>query len=92
MGAMMANDLAESGLDLEASIGIHLRSNHFPPVPLKMVPTCVEAIDAVNTEGDWGMLIYLPDGVTRLGADFATAQEIIEQHNLGFWIVESELD
>lgn len=93
MGAMQAMDLAEDefGLGLETSIGIHLQSNHYPAVPIEMVPTCIEAIDAVNSEGDWDKLITLPDGVSYKGLTQAPASAIIEQHHLEFWIIESEL-
>jgi hypothetical protein len=56
-----------------------------------MVPTCLEAIDAVNTEGDWDRLISLPTGVSYKGLTQAPASAIIEQHHLEFWIIESEL-
>jgi len=55
MGSNFANEMASGvlddlgiHLDLETQIGIHLSSNHYPPVPKFMVPICIEAIDAVN--------------------------------------------
>jgi hypothetical protein len=56
-----------------------------------MVPTCLEAIDAVNSESNWDKLITLPDGITYKGLTQAPASAIIEQHHLEFWIIESEL-
>ena len=90
MGAMRGMDIAEN-FDLEEGIGIHLRTNHYPPVPIEMAPTCIEAIDAVNSEGDWDKLITLPDGVSWRGLTQAPSSAIIEQHHLEFWIIESEL-
>lgn len=90
MGAMRAMDIAEN-FDLEEGIKMHLRTNHYPAVPIEMVPTCLEAIDAVNTESDWDKLISLPTGTTYKGLTQAPASAIIEQHHLEFWIIESEL-
>lgn len=90
MGAMRAMDIAEH-FDLEEGISIHLRTNHYPPVPIEMLPTCIEAIDAVNSESDWDKLITLPDGILYKGLPQAPASAIIEQHHLEFWIIESEL-
>ena len=90
MGAMRAMDIAEN-FDLEDGIKVHLQSNHYPAVPIEMVPTCIEAIDAVNTEGDWDRLISLPTGVSYKGLTQAPASAIIEQHHLEFWLIESEL-
>ena len=92
MGALHAMELADSELDLETQIRFQLRSNHYPPVPLEMVPVCIEALDAVNTDGEWEREITLPDGITWRGLTSAPASAIIEQHHLEFWIVESELD
>jgi hypothetical protein len=90
MGALRAMDIAE-GFDLEQGISLHLTSNHYPPVPIEMVPVCIDAIDAVNSESDWDKLITLPDGISWKGLHQAPASAIIEQHHLEFWIVESEL-
>ncbi len=47
MGSTFATELADNdllGLDLETQIGIHLSSNHYPPVPRSMVQPCIDAI------------------------------------------------
>jgi hypothetical protein len=90
MGALQAADLSEN-FSLEDGIKIHLTTNHYPAVPIEMVPTCIEAIDAVNSESDWDKLITLPDGISWKGLTQAPASAIIEQHHLEFWIIESEL-
>ena len=84
MGSMMAQDLAENVLDIRQSIGIQLRSNHYPPVPLTMVEPCIEAIYAVS-EGDTHKSIQLPDGVTWRGYPTAPAYTIVEGHHLEPW-------
>ena len=90
MGAMRAMDIADNS-DLEQGIGVHLQTNHYPAVPIEMVPVCIDAIDAVNSEGNWDKEITLPSGVSYKGLTTAPASAIIEQHHLEFWLIESEL-
>ena len=90
MGSNLANDLAGTEeLSLENSIGMHLRVNHYPPVPLSMVQPCIDAIDAYNDGYDTNKLIELPDGVKWRGETHAPAWAIIEGHHLSAWL---ELD
>ena len=84
MGHNFASDLAET-LPLNQALGIHLRSNHYPPVPLAMVEPCIEAIDKCN-EGDSGALIDLPNGILWKGEPQAPAYAIVEAHHLDPWI------
>lgn len=81
----------ELGLSLEDQISLHLTTNHYPPVPASMVPVCIEAIDNAN-EGKWNKMVRLPEGVLFRGYPVAPSADIIEQHHLGIWIIESELD
>ena len=95
----MANEMASGvlddmgiHLDMETQIGIHLSSNHYPPVPSSMVKPCIEAIDAVNDLGLWNADIELPEGITWKGNTTAPAHAIIEAHHLDAWLIERELD
>ncbi len=95
MGSNFANDLVTIGdlgiaLDIESQIGIHLQSNHYPPVPKTMVQPCIEAIDAVNDAGLWDLDIPLPEGVLWKGLTSAPAHAIIEAHHLNAWLIERE--
>lgn len=97
MGSNMATEMADGTLDnlgihldIETQIGIHLSSNHYPPVPSSMVKPCIEAIDAVNDLGLWNALIQLPEGVSWRGSNMAPAHAIIEAHHLDAWIIERE--
>ena len=94
----MANEMASGvlddmgiHLDMETQIGIHLRSNHYPPVPSSMIKPCIEAIDAVNDLGLWNADIELPEGVTWKGNTTAPAHAIIEAHHLDAWLIEREI-
>lgn len=88
MGALQANEMAEM-TDLQTGLRWHLRSNHFPPVPLSMLPVCEEAIDAAN-EDDWERMIELPEGTSYRGRDEAPAWAIVEAHHLQSWIDNGE--
>lgn len=75
-------------LTLESSLSYHLQHNHYPPVPLSMVPVCLAAINKA-VECDWQVRdewLSLPDGVTYMGMDEAPVIEIIEQHHLGNFV------
>ena len=87
----MATELADGtlGLDMESAIGMHLRGNHYPPVPLSMVPVCIEAIDAY-WEDDFNRAIELPEGISWRGETHAPAYAIIESHHLDAWCTEDE--
>ena len=88
MGALQAQEMA--GLaSLEQGLTWHLTSNHYPPVPVSMVPVCIAAIDAYN-EGDVHRAVKLPDGVSWCGDTYAPAWAIIEQHHLDAWVADDD--
>lgn len=90
MGYNTALDLSEElELDLEMAISIHLRSNHYPPVPLSMVQPCIDAIDACY-EDNFNLEIEMPEGVLYKGRTTAPAWAIVEQHHLNAWLPEEE--
>jgi hypothetical protein len=89
MGHNLASELAEFN-DIDAGLAIHLRSNHYPPVPLEMVAVCKEAIDLMN-EGLPNSQIELPLGTRYRGDVTAPAWAIADSHHLGAWIIEEEL-
>ena len=91
MGNNLAYDLAsdELNLDLETAIGIHLQSNHYPPVPRSMVQPCIDAIDAYYDE-DYQRLIDLPEPITWRDKNQAPASAIIEAHHLDAWLPQCD--
>lgn len=84
MGSLQAHEMADLAT-LEQGITWHLRSNHYPPVPVSMVPVCIQAIDALNGE-EYGLEIDLPDGITWNGSSTAPACEIVRCHHLEPWL------
>lgn len=85
MGSNIAYDLAESVIDIHQSITMHLRSNHYPPVPYSMVQPCIDAIYACD-EQEYDKLIELPEGVFWRGQSSAPAHAIVEGHHLEAWL------
>ncbi len=85
----MATELADQDLfpelDLETAIGMHLRGNHYPPVPSSMIQPCIDAIDAIWEE-ESNKLIKLPEGVLWRGETHAPAYAIAESHHLDAWL------
>ena len=90
MGRAFAEDLSAT-LPIESAIGIHLRGNHYPPIPLEMVQPCIKAIDLVNA-GNGEELVDLPPPVLWKGNTKAPAYAIVEAHHLDSWIVEDYED
>lgn len=81
MGAMQAMEMA-GALEREPALRWHLQHNHYPPVPLSMLPVCEAALDADDSDD----LVELPEGVTYRGETSAPAWAIIEAHHLEAWL------
>ena len=90
MGSNFAYDLADGRMDFHTALAIHLRGNHYPPIPLAMVEPAIQAIEAYfeYAEDRW---IALPcdgekDGkpfqITWNGLPKAQAITLIENLNL----------
>ena len=91
MGMNTAMDLAGSQMTIEDQLSIHFRSNCYPPIPLQMIPTAVEAIDAYWEE-DLNRMIPLPEGVTFRGEDEVSAINVIRSYRLDAWCMEDDDD
>lgn len=89
MGRAFVEGMAGLELGLSEMVGMHLRSNLYPPVPLIMVDACCDAIDAYN-ELDYSRSIDLPDGVSWKGLSHAPAHAIIENHRLEAFLDNDE--
>jgi hypothetical protein len=88
MGRMTAIDLQEQGLSLENQIAIHFSSNCYPPIPSKMIPVAIEAIDAYHEE-EFARVIQLPEGVEfRNGENWVFASQAVESLRLDAWLPE----
>jgi len=89
MGRILAQEISDFDIALERQLAIHLQNNHYPPVPVSMVPACIAAIDA-GWADEWDLEIELPEGVTWRGKTSAPASDIIEAHHLDEWLTLGE--
>jgi len=48
MGGLSARDVVEWAPDIRSALEWHLSCNHFPPVPLEWIDTCVQIIEHVQ--------------------------------------------
>lgn len=91
MGAANAYGFAQAvqdgDVDLRSAITWHLRSNHYPPLPLELVDPCIQAIEAAQEE-DWERQITLPEPITYRGNPTAPAHAVIEAHHLDAFVGE----
>lgn len=84
MGHLQASEMARL-TDLDTALRWHLQHNHYPPVPLSMLPACKAAIVAYEDE-DYQQAIELPKGVSWKGKPSAPASAIVTDHHLDAFI------
>jgi hypothetical protein len=101
----MKNSIDKGYLSMYQGLIWHLRGNHYPPLPISLVQTCIDAINACN-EGDYKRQIELPEGFAYKGRDKvyieggkvdnkgyplnASASAIAEWLHLEFYLDEQE--
>lgn len=85
MGNLQAQEMASlvGDITLETAVGLHLRSNHYPPVHEAFIPVAIEAIDLAN-QGDWYAELEYPNGIER------TVAHTIEGLHLGAFLDDQE--
>ena len=84
MGHMSSRDMILHGGDtsIEQQLEWHLEYNHYPPVDLRMVPFCKEAIELVaSDQGETEILVGDYDTQKEI-----EAQQIVEDLHLGPWV------
>lgn len=93
MGYGTALALKESITDGLASIDqallIHLRSNHYPPLPSILVNTCKQVIAAIEAD-DYDREIELPGNITWRGQNQAPARECAQAWHLDAFIDQDQ--
>ena len=80
---------ARNEMGVALGLEYHLQYNHYPPVPMTMVPVCEQAIEAGRHE-EWDAEISLPEGVTYKDKETAPAYAIVEAHHLDFFIEQGD--
>jgi hypothetical protein len=85
MGSRNAADMAletrKGNVTLWNALLYHLRSNHYPPLPVDLIPVAEQAIDLGNT-GAWSAEIEMPEGIQFQHRDKITVSEAIESMHL----------
>ncbi len=87
MGRMQAKEMKDLA-SLDQALSWHLTNNHYPPVPLTMLPVCKEAIKLANAD-DWYALLQLPADITYHGETHAPVNAIIKQHHLDSFLEDT---
>lgn len=83
------DDQLEEISDQWKLVAYHLQNNHYPPVPLSMVDTCIRAIEYAE-QGEWNLEVMLPEGTTYKGSTHASVETIVESHHLHYFIKDSD--
>lgn len=85
MGYLTALGLAET-VPLEEAVETHFRDNCYPPIPPRMAPVAIAAIEAARA-GDWSRILELPAGVTTWdGATNADVRTCISNLHLAAFV------
>lgn len=83
MGSLHAAEFAKSvqngDLELEAALTYHFRSNHFPPLPLSIIPIAIQIIKGKVSLDDE---VKLPKGITYRGSETAPVYKCIKAWHL----------
>jgi hypothetical protein len=81
-------------ITLRDAVGMHLRGNCYPPIPIEMVDVCIEAIGACN-DGDYYQILTLPkigdfQIRNRDGSIEVTAMQVVENTRIEGFLNEEE--
>ena len=93
MGSFIAGDLAalvaEETISLEKAVEMHLRSNHYPPLPYSMVQPALQAIEMYKA-GEVNETITLPEGMSYRDEPEMPVLTMIEVLHLEFFLPTEE--
>lgn len=86
MGALHAQEYATQvalkDIELEQAIIYHFAANHYPPLPMSLVPVAMRIIKGKCK----GERVRLPEGVTYRGSTTAPIGACIENWHLEFFM------
>lgn len=94
MGAITAIDLKDQAKEgtcsLDTALAIHFQSNHYPPLPLSLIPVAKRVIEKAQ-RGEWEARVRLPEGITFRGSTLAPVRECAKAWHLDAWIYDLEI-
>lgn len=88
MGYMNAVGMADA-LPLEQALAWHLTHNHYPPVPVVMIPVAERAVRAAR-RGQYTLRLKLPAGVSWRGEKTVPVSAVVESFHLDAFIDSEE--
>jgi hypothetical protein len=100
MGSNFVAEIQDTDLfpnfDLRDAIGMHLRGNCYPPIPIEMADVCVEAVYAYE-DGDYYRMLTLPkigdfQVRNRDGSIEVTAMQVVENTRIEGFIQDMEYE
>ena len=93
MTAVGCKDMVDEGqMSLDNALMIHLRSNHYPPIPSSMVPVAKRALAKAN-KGEWNKKVRLPEGVEhRVHGKLVPVHIVMEYMHLDSFLDQPEED
>lgn len=86
MGHIQALEYAK----LESGLIMHLRHNHYPPLPYEILGPAKRAIKNAQA-GQWDKMVKLPPGTTYKGSKQAPTWACVDAWHLHSW-VDREVD
>jgi hypothetical protein len=93
MGSLQAAAFAEAVKDgdtnLSAALTYHLTANHYPPLPISLVPVAERVIELAQNE-DWFAKVELPEGITYKGGTWALVTDCAQAWHLDAFILSAE--
>jgi hypothetical protein len=89
MGNLQAQEFARLA-DLDTALTWHATGNHYPPLPLSLVPVWKKVIEWTNDGNNTSEEFELPEGISYKGRATAPAWAIIENNHLDPWIEYDE--
>ena len=78
----IANDVKDKLTNLEAALIFHFRQNHYPPLPLSLIPIAIKIIN-----GEVSGTVELPKGITYKDGTSAPVHKCIEAWHLEHFVV-----
>ena len=86
MDSTTAMGLKELNLvKMETALVYHFTGNHFPPLPLSLIPVAMKAIENGN-KGLWSKAVRLPAGISFKGKKLAPTRDCIRAWHLDFFL------
>ena len=84
-----AEQVAFGNVKLESALIWHLQSNHYPPLPLALLPVALKAIENGNAQL-WDEEITMPEGIGFRNKPTAKTADVIETMHLDSFLDEMD--